>query len=195
MRCAKSQKLYNMATIPLQICNDTDRCCKNFIVLSSLFCLLSLHFFFSLLSHSLVPSLFSPYRFPLSSTSPGCSPTATTAQLRRRQRAPPHSILATLDLADLTLFPLLSVRLSLCLALVVGFFFFFFFFFVVVAIQVDLMVVVGCGGDDRWWLSVLLMGCLGWGYGCLLWNLARFAWVCFELCFWLWWMWWLCGGG
>ena len=75
-----------------------------------------------------------------------------------------------LDLADLTprppsiLFPLLSVRLSLCLSLVVGFFFFFFF---LTAIWVDLMVVVGCGlwavtvavvvdcgGDGRWWLSV-----------------------------------------
>ena len=31
-----------------------------------------------------------------------------------------------------------------------------------------------------------LMGCLGWGYGCLLWNLAGFVWVYFELCFWLW---------
>ena len=72
-----------------------------------------------------------------------------------------------------------------------GFFFFFFFF---AAIWVDLMVVVGYGDDDWWWLLVLLMGCLGWGYGCLLWNLAGFAWVCFELCFWLWWMWWLCGG-
>ena len=30
-----------------------------------------------------------------------------------------------------------------------------------------------------------LMGCLGWGYDCLLWNLVGFAWVCFELCFWL----------
>ena len=30
-----------------------------------------------------------------------------------------------------------------------------------------------------------LMGCLDWGYGCLLWNLAGFAWVCFELCSWL----------
>ena len=71
----------------------------------------------------------------------------------------------TLDLADLTprppsiLFPLLSIRLSLCLSLVVGFFF--------TAIWVDLMVVVDCGlwavtvavvvdcrGDGRWWLSV-----------------------------------------
>ena len=79
MRCAKSQKLYNITTIPLQICNGTDRCCKNFIVLYSLFSLLSLHFFFSLLSHSPVPSLFSLYRFPLSSTSLGCSPVVTTA--------------------------------------------------------------------------------------------------------------------
>ena len=67
MRCAKSQKLYNMATVPLQICNGTDKCCKKFIILYSLFSLLSLHFFFSLLSHSPVPSLFSLYRFPLSS--------------------------------------------------------------------------------------------------------------------------------
>ena len=79
MRCAKSQKLYNMATVPLQICNGTDRCCKSFIILYFLFSLLSLHFFFSLLSHSPVPSFFSLYRFHLSSTSPGCSPSATTA--------------------------------------------------------------------------------------------------------------------
>ena len=69
MRCVKSQKLYNMAIVLLQICNGTDRFCKNFIVLYSLFSLLSLLFFFSLLSHSLVPSLFSLYWFPLSSTS------------------------------------------------------------------------------------------------------------------------------
>ena len=65
---------------------------------------------------------------------------------------------------DLTLFPLLSVRLSLCLSLVVGFFFF------LAAIWVDLMVVVGfglwavtvavvvvvgCGGDGRWWWDVV----------------------------------------
>ena len=82
---------------------------------------------------------------------------------------------------DLTLFPLLSVRLSLCLSLVVGFFFF------LAAIWVDLMVVVGCGlwavtvavvvgcglwamtmamvvgygGDGRWWLSMSLM-IMGW---------------------------------
>ena len=36
---------------------------------------------------------------------------------------------------------------------------------------------------------------MGWGYGCLSWNLAGFVWVLFELCFWLWRMWWLCGGG
>ena len=67
MRCAKSQKLYNMSTVPLQICNGTDKCCKKFIILYSLFSLLSLHFFFPLLSHSPFPSLFSLYWFPLSS--------------------------------------------------------------------------------------------------------------------------------
>ena len=41
---------------------------------------------------------------------------------------------------DLTLFPLLFVRLSLCLSLVVGFFFFF------TAIWVDLILVSNCGG-------------------------------------------------
>ena len=87
MRCAKSQKLYNMTTVPLQICNGTNRCCKIFIILYSHFSLLSLHFFFSLLSHSSVPSPFSLCRFPPSSTSPGCSPLATTAQLQRRRRS------------------------------------------------------------------------------------------------------------
>ena len=67
MRSTKFQKLYNMATVLLQICNGTDKCCKKFIILYSLFSLLSLHFFFSLLSHSPGPSLFSLYRFPLSS--------------------------------------------------------------------------------------------------------------------------------
>ena len=87
MRCAKPQKLYNIATVPLQICNGTDRCCKIFIILYSHFSLLSLHFFFSLLSHSPVPSLFSLCRFPPSSTNLGCSPSAMTTQLRRRQRS------------------------------------------------------------------------------------------------------------
>ena len=58
MRCAKSQKLYNIAIVPLQICNSTDKCCKKIIILYFLFSLLSLHFFFPLLSHSPVPSLF-----------------------------------------------------------------------------------------------------------------------------------------
>ena len=44
---------------------------------------------------------------------------------------------------DLTLFPLLSVRLSLCLSLVVGFFF-------LAAIWVDLILVSNCGG----WFAV-----------------------------------------
>ena len=176
MRCTKSQKLYNMATVPLQICNGTDRCCKNFIVLYSLFSLLSLHFFFSLLSLSsslsllpvLVPSLFDQSEM-FTSNDNGVAP-ATTARSATLDQ--PRSISLMLSHArshrshpeaavDLTLFPLLSVRLSLCLSLVVGFFFFF-----------------GCnlgwsdggggpwamGGDSGsggglwwWWLSVLLM--------------------------------------
>ena len=64
-----------MATVPLQICNGTDKCCKKFIILYSLFCLLSLHFFFSLLSHSPVPSLFSLH--------------VSRRKLRRRFRLPP----------------------------------------------------------------------------------------------------------
>ena len=143
MRCAKSQKLYNMVTVLLQMCNSMDRCCKNFIILSSLFSLLSLHFFFSLLSHSLVPSLFSLYRFLLSSTNPGCSPAAmigiAPTMITRSATLDLTHAPATLDLADLThaqshrshpkatvdltLFALLSVHLSLCLSLVVGFFF------------------------------------------------------------------------
>ena len=56
MRCVKSQKLYNMATVLLQICNGTDICCKILIIFYSHFSLLSLHFFFSL-SLSLFGSL------------------------------------------------------------------------------------------------------------------------------------------
>ena len=60
-----------MATVPLQICNGMDRYCKSFIILYSLFSLLSLHFFlFSSLSLSgslsllpvPVPSLFDQSR-------------------------------------------------------------------------------------------------------------------------------------
>ena len=53
MRCVKSQKLYNIATI----CNGTDKCGKIFYCFIFFFSLLSLHFFFSLLSHSSVSSL------------------------------------------------------------------------------------------------------------------------------------------
>ena len=115
MRCAKSQKLYNMTTVPLQICNGTNRCCKIFIILYSHFSLLSLHFFFSLRSHSSVPSPFSLCRFPPSSTNSGCSPSTTTAQLQRRRRSSnndsalchtrsrsSHSISPTLQPLDLT---------------------------------------------------------------------------------------------
>ena len=55
---AKSQKLYNMATESLQICKNMDKCCKNFIVLYSLF-LSSLFIFSFLFSLTL--------QFPLSS--------------------------------------------------------------------------------------------------------------------------------
>ena len=65
-----------------------------FIVFYSLFSLHSLHFFFSLLSHQF--RLSSPCtgyylytRLLGSSTNSGCSPAATTAQLRRRQHASP----------------------------------------------------------------------------------------------------------
>ena len=189
MRCTKSQKLYNMATVPLQICNGTDRCCKNFIVLYSLFSLLSLHFFFSLLSHSLVPSLFSLYWFPLSSTSPRCSPATTTVQLRRRQRAPPplisharshprssharshprssharsHSCLAMLDL---TLRPpsISPSSLSSLFAFHSASLQLWVFFFFLAAIWVDLMVVVGRG---LWAVTVaVVVGCGGGGCQC-----------------------------
>ena len=49
---------------------------------------------------------------------------------------------------DLTLFPLLSIHLSLCLSLVVGFFFFF------AAIWVDLILVSNCGG---WFVVEVLL--------------------------------------
>ena len=67
MRCAKSQNLYHIATVPLQICNGTDRCCINiyYFIFSFLSPLSSFFLFFSLsLSGSLsllsvpVPSLF-----------------------------------------------------------------------------------------------------------------------------------------
>ena len=77
MRCAKSQKLYNIATVLLQICNGTDKCGKIFYCFIFFFSLLSLHFFlFSSLSvfgssplkpHSVSPSptpCFSRRRYP-----------------------------------------------------------------------------------------------------------------------------------
>ena len=98
----------------------------------SLFSLLSLHLFFSLHSH----------RFPLSylyssqSLSPSKVATVDLAQLpsislshARSRRSHSWSHFSNHDRShpeaaiDLTLFPLLSVRLSLCLSLVVGFFF------------------------------------------------------------------------
>ena len=114
MRCAKFKKLYNMATVPSQICNGTDKCCKSFIILYSLFSLLSLHFFFSLISHSLVPFLFSLYWFPLSDQSgmftisdDGVAPTTTarsaTLDLTPTTRShSSHSISPMLQPLDLT---------------------------------------------------------------------------------------------
>ena len=53
MRCAKSQNLYHIATVPLQICNGTDKCGKFFYCFIFSFSLLSLHFFSFLFSLSL----------------------------------------------------------------------------------------------------------------------------------------------
>ena len=66
---------------------------------------------------------------------------------------------------DLTLFPLLFVRLSLCLSLVVGFILFFWLQF---GIWVDLILVSNCGG----WF-VVEVGCSGGdgGYLCLFFKL------------------------
>ena len=134
----------------------------------SLFSLLSLHFFFSLLSHSPVPSLFSLYRFPLSSISLGCSSTAMTVRFATLDltHTQPRSISPISPRGRCRSHPLpspLCPPFTLPLSGCGGFFF-------LAAIWVDLMVVVGCGlwamivavvvgcgGDGRWWLSVLLM--------------------------------------
>ena len=128
---------------------------KNYIVLYSLFSLLSLHFFFSLLSLTSSLSLLPvpvPSLFDQSGMFTGSDDgIASTTTVRYATLDQPHQISPTLSHArsrrshpeatvDLTLFPLLSVHLSLCLSLVVGFFFFF------AAIWV-----VGCGG--RRWFS------------------------------------------
>ena len=107
-------------------CNDTNRCCKNFIVLYSLFSLLSLHFFFSLLSHSSVPSLFYQSRMFTSSDNGVASMTTTRSAtlvqppsispLSPRGRRQSHPLPSPL-------YPPFTLPLSSC-----GFFFFFFFF-------------------------------------------------------------------
>ena len=158
--------------------------CFIFPFLSSL----SSFFLFSSLSLSgslsllpvLVPSLFDQSEM-FTSNDDGVAP-ATTARsatldqprsisptLQPRSISPtlqPRSISLMLSHArshpeaavDLTLFPLLSVRLSLCLSLVVGFFFF------LAAIWVDLMVVVGRG---LWAVTVaVVVGCGGGGCQC-----------------------------
>ena len=175
-----------------------------------------LHFFFSLLSHSPVPSLFSLYRFPLSSTSPSftlaCHFLATVnaalghhPETKSSLRLSSHSqwlikntstfvwsssialdekLLektpgggrgegdtrsTTLDLADLTLrsssispssLSSLSTFHSASLWLWVFIFYFLVDLMVVVGCglwAVAMAMAVGCGGDGRWWLSVLLM--------------------------------------
>ena len=122
-----------MTTVPLQICNSTDRCCKRFIILYSLFSLISLHFFFSLLSHSPVPSLFNQFgMFTVSDdgVAPKMTARSTTLDLApATQSHSSHSISPTLDLADLTPRPPsishLATLQPLYPSLVVGFFFFF----------------------------------------------------------------------
>ena len=185
MRCAKSQKLYNMATVSLQICNLQ----RYEQMLQKFYCFifpflspLSSFFLFSSLSLSgslsllpvLVPSLFDQSEM-FTSNDDGVAPatTARSATLDQpRSISPtlqPRSISLMLSHArshpeaavDLTLFPLLSVRLSLCHSLVVGFFFF------LAAIWVDLMVVVGRG---LWAVTVaVVVGCGGGGCQCCWW--------------------------
>ena len=151
-----------MTTVPLQICNSTDRCCKRFIILYSLFSLISLHFFFSLLSHSPVPSLFNQFgMFTVSDdgVAPKMTARSTTLDLApATQSHSSHSISPTLDLADLTPRPPsishLAILQPLYPSLVVGFFF-------SATIWVDFMVVVGCG---LWVVTVaVVVGCGGDG--------------------------------
>ena len=59
MRCAKFQKLYNIVTVSLQICNSTDKCGKIFLLFYILF-LSPLPSFFLFSSLSLSGSLSSP---------------------------------------------------------------------------------------------------------------------------------------
>ena len=59
MRCDKSQKLYNIAIVPLQICNSTDKCGKIFLFFYIIF-LSPLPSFFLFSSLSLSDSLSSP---------------------------------------------------------------------------------------------------------------------------------------
>ena len=100
---------------------------------------------------------FSLTSVPLTDSSQSLSPSeAATVNLAqtpsislshaRSRRSHPEAVV------DLTLFPLLSVCLSLCLSLVVGFFFFFF----LATIWVDLILVSNCGG----WFAVEV-GCSG----------------------------------
>ena len=120
-----------------------DKNCINFNIFYSLFSLLSLHFIlFSSLSPvpSLLPLFLSPIPLNLShplKPLPPISPIVRLAQLLSISSAAidltqPRSISLTVSpspiTADLTLFPILSVRLSLCLSLVVDFYLFIYFF-------------------------------------------------------------------
>ena len=131
MRCAKSQKLYNMVTVPLQICNlqQYEQMLQKFYCfifhflspLSSFFLFSSLSLFGSL---SLLPVQDVHQQRQRRSSDDdntlrhACSATLDLTHARSRQSHPEAVV-------NLTLFPLLSVCLSLCLSLVVGFFFFF----------------------------------------------------------------------
>ena len=210
MRCAKSQKLYNMATVPLQICNGTDKCCKSFIILYSLFFLLSLHFFFSLLSHPPVPSLF--LRFPLSSPYTGSlslwpvrdvhhqwrwRSSDDDSALRHPWSRSNHSIsLQPLDLTHAlatrshpcsATFDLADLTLRPPLisrsshsASLWLWAFLFYLFIFFVAIWVNLMVVVGCG---LWAVTVaVVVGCGGDGPLLSVWiDGYLFVWIGAEL--------------
>ena len=148
---------------------------QNFLLFYILFCLSSL-FIFSFL-FSLI------HRFPRSSPCTSSLSLWLVRDVHRQRRwssfnddsalhhARSHPRLAMLDLADLTLFPLPFVRLSLCLSLV-GFFFFFFF------LQFGLWAVVvggglwamggdsGNGGGLWGWWPVVAVGVVddnGWG--------------------------------
>ena len=127
---------------------------KIFIVLYSLFSLLSLHFFFSLLSHSPVPSLFDQSgMFTSSDDGIVSTTTARSATLDLTHfRSQPRSILPISPRGCRRSHPLpspLCPPFTLPLSGCGGFYFFLFFIFFA-AIWVDLILVSNCGG----WFAV-----------------------------------------